>query len=151
MARDHLKKYGVEHYWDLALSESLLENADDWILFLFCFLCFVVVACKCKCSRVKSKELVKHIQETCRSREGQISSTVFDKCTKKLSETSVSSHGASTFDTDENMPPWEYFTALSWAVSMTKQNKKNARLDNHREEVLTDKRTLFELSIVFRE
>lgn len=29
MARDHLKKYGVEHYWDLALSESLLENADD--------------------------------------------------------------------------------------------------------------------------
>lgn len=29
MARDHLKKYGVEHYWDLALSESLLENTDD--------------------------------------------------------------------------------------------------------------------------
>jgi len=29
MARDHLKKYGVEHYWDLALSELLLENADD--------------------------------------------------------------------------------------------------------------------------
>jgi len=29
MARDHLKKYGVEHYWDLALSESLLQNADD--------------------------------------------------------------------------------------------------------------------------
>lgn len=28
-AREHLKKYGVEHYWDLALSESLLENADD--------------------------------------------------------------------------------------------------------------------------
>lgn len=30
IAREHLKKYGVEHYWDLALSESLLENADDW-------------------------------------------------------------------------------------------------------------------------
>lgn len=29
MAREHLKKYGVEHYWDLALSESLLQNADD--------------------------------------------------------------------------------------------------------------------------
>lgn len=29
IAREHLKKYGVEHYWDLALSESLLENADD--------------------------------------------------------------------------------------------------------------------------
>ncbi|XP_068701394.1 U4/U6 small nuclear ribonucleoprotein Prp3-like [Montipora foliosa] len=28
-AREHLKKYGVEHYWDLALSESLLQNADD--------------------------------------------------------------------------------------------------------------------------
>ncbi|XP_015774527.1 PREDICTED: U4/U6 small nuclear ribonucleoprotein Prp3-like [Acropora digitifera] len=27
-ARQHLKKYGVEHYWDLALSESLLQNAD---------------------------------------------------------------------------------------------------------------------------
>ena len=29
IAREHLKRYGVEHYWDLALSESLLENADD--------------------------------------------------------------------------------------------------------------------------
>ena len=29
MAREHLKKYGVEHYWDLALSESLLEGAED--------------------------------------------------------------------------------------------------------------------------
>ncbi|KAK3742737.1 hypothetical protein QZH41_018948 [Actinostola sp. cb2023] len=29
MARDHLKKYGVEHFWDLARRESLLEGSDD--------------------------------------------------------------------------------------------------------------------------
>lgn len=30
MAREHFKKHGSEHYWDLALSESVLETADDW-------------------------------------------------------------------------------------------------------------------------
>lgn len=29
MAREHFKKHGAEHYWDLALSESVLETADD--------------------------------------------------------------------------------------------------------------------------
>uniref|UniRef100_A0A3P8UUE3 U4/U6 small nuclear ribonucleoprotein Prp3 n=1 Tax=Cynoglossus semilaevis TaxID=244447 RepID=A0A3P8UUE3_CYNSE len=29
MARDHFKKHGTEHYWDLALSHSVLETADD--------------------------------------------------------------------------------------------------------------------------
>ncbi|KAG7335637.1 hypothetical protein KOW79_000330 [Hemibagrus wyckioides] len=29
MAREHFKKHGSEHYWDLALSESVLETADD--------------------------------------------------------------------------------------------------------------------------
>ncbi|KAI5624122.1 U4/U6 small nuclear ribonucleoprotein Prp3 [Silurus asotus] len=29
MAREHFKKHGTEHYWDLALSESVLETADD--------------------------------------------------------------------------------------------------------------------------
>ncbi|KAJ8335004.1 hypothetical protein SKAU_G00406430 [Synaphobranchus kaupii] len=29
MAREHFKKHGTEHYWDLALSESVLEFADD--------------------------------------------------------------------------------------------------------------------------
>lgn len=28
MAREHFKKHGAEHYWDLALSESVLEGAD---------------------------------------------------------------------------------------------------------------------------
>ncbi|XP_062511867.1 U4/U6 small nuclear ribonucleoprotein Prp3-like [Corticium candelabrum] len=27
-ARDHLRKYGVEHYWDLALSRSIVEEDD---------------------------------------------------------------------------------------------------------------------------
>lgn len=29
MAREHFKRHGSEHYWDLALSESVLETADD--------------------------------------------------------------------------------------------------------------------------
>ena len=29
MAREHFKKHGAEHYWDLALSESVLE-CTDW-------------------------------------------------------------------------------------------------------------------------
>ncbi|XP_066540122.1 U4/U6 small nuclear ribonucleoprotein Prp3 [Hoplias malabaricus] len=29
MAREHFKKHGTEHYWDLALSQSILESADD--------------------------------------------------------------------------------------------------------------------------
>lgn len=29
MAREHFKKHGTEHYWDLALSQSVLETADD--------------------------------------------------------------------------------------------------------------------------
>ncbi|NXS41821.1 PRPF3 protein, partial [Balaeniceps rex] len=28
MAREHFKKHGAEHYWDLALSESVLESTD---------------------------------------------------------------------------------------------------------------------------
>ncbi|XP_065841750.1 U4/U6 small nuclear ribonucleoprotein Prp3-like [Oscarella lobularis] len=28
-AREHLKKYGVEHYWDLALSQSIVEEEED--------------------------------------------------------------------------------------------------------------------------
>ncbi|XP_028391992.1 U4/U6 small nuclear ribonucleoprotein Prp3-like [Dendronephthya gigantea] len=28
-AREYLKTYGVEHYWDLSISESLLEGAED--------------------------------------------------------------------------------------------------------------------------
>ncbi|NXF99490.1 PRPF3 protein, partial [Sakesphorus luctuosus] len=28
MAREHFKKHGAEHYWDLALSESVLEGTD---------------------------------------------------------------------------------------------------------------------------
>uniref|UniRef100_A0A8C5MQ43 U4/U6 small nuclear ribonucleoprotein Prp3 n=1 Tax=Leptobrachium leishanense TaxID=445787 RepID=A0A8C5MQ43_9ANUR len=28
MAREHFKKHGTEHYWDLALSRSVLESAD---------------------------------------------------------------------------------------------------------------------------
>ncbi|XP_063295136.1 U4/U6 small nuclear ribonucleoprotein Prp3 [Pelobates fuscus] len=28
MAREHFKKHGAEHYWDLALSQSVLETAD---------------------------------------------------------------------------------------------------------------------------
>lgn len=28
MAREHFKKHGAEHYWDLALSQSVLESAD---------------------------------------------------------------------------------------------------------------------------
>ena len=46
-----------------------------------------------------------------------------------------------------NMPPWEYFTELSWAGP----TMKKTQLDNRREKVLTGKRTLFELSIVHRE
>lgn len=30
MAREHFKKHGTEHYWDLALSQSVLEGSDDW-------------------------------------------------------------------------------------------------------------------------
>lgn len=29
MAREHFKKHATEHYWDLALSQSVLEGADD--------------------------------------------------------------------------------------------------------------------------
>lgn len=29
MAREHFKKHGTEHYWDLALSQSVLECSDD--------------------------------------------------------------------------------------------------------------------------
>ncbi|MBN3315882.1 PRPF3 protein, partial [Atractosteus spatula] len=29
MAREHFRKHGTEHYWDLALSESVLETAED--------------------------------------------------------------------------------------------------------------------------
>jgi len=29
MARDHFKKFGVEHYWDLAFSSLVLEDATD--------------------------------------------------------------------------------------------------------------------------
>ncbi len=29
LAREHLKKYGVEHYWDLALSESIVEEEEE--------------------------------------------------------------------------------------------------------------------------
>ncbi|XP_031571014.1 U4/U6 small nuclear ribonucleoprotein Prp3-like [Actinia tenebrosa] len=29
IAREHLKKYGVEHYWDLARRESLLEGTEE--------------------------------------------------------------------------------------------------------------------------
>ncbi|XP_036394822.1 U4/U6 small nuclear ribonucleoprotein Prp3 [Megalops cyprinoides] len=29
MAREHFKKHGTEHYWDLALSQSVLESSDD--------------------------------------------------------------------------------------------------------------------------
>ncbi|XP_022062352.1 U4/U6 small nuclear ribonucleoprotein Prp3 [Acanthochromis polyacanthus] len=29
MAREHFKKHGTEHYWDLALSQSVLEPTDD--------------------------------------------------------------------------------------------------------------------------
>lgn len=28
MAREHFKKHSAEHYWDLALSESVLESTD---------------------------------------------------------------------------------------------------------------------------
>ncbi|KAL2084714.1 hypothetical protein ACEWY4_020232 [Coilia grayii] len=29
MAREHFKKHATEHYWDLALSQSVLESSDD--------------------------------------------------------------------------------------------------------------------------
>uniref|UniRef100_A0A8C5EK06 U4/U6 small nuclear ribonucleoprotein Prp3 n=1 Tax=Gouania willdenowi TaxID=441366 RepID=A0A8C5EK06_GOUWI len=29
MAREHFKKHGTEHYWDLALSQSVLDGTDD--------------------------------------------------------------------------------------------------------------------------
>lgn len=32
MAREHFKKHGTEHYWDLALSQSVLDTTDDWNL-----------------------------------------------------------------------------------------------------------------------
>lgn len=32
MAREHFKKHGTEHYWDLAISQSVLETSDDWNL-----------------------------------------------------------------------------------------------------------------------
>lgn len=32
MAREHFKKHGTEHYWDLALSKSVLDSTDDWNL-----------------------------------------------------------------------------------------------------------------------
>lgn len=28
-ARDHFKKHGVEHYWDLAYGKKILEEADS--------------------------------------------------------------------------------------------------------------------------
>ena len=28
LAREHLKKYSVEHYWDLALSQALIEETE---------------------------------------------------------------------------------------------------------------------------
>ena len=28
-AREYLKTYGVDHYWDLSISESLLDGAED--------------------------------------------------------------------------------------------------------------------------
>ena len=30
-AREFLKKYGIEHYWDIALSQSLLEENEDGV------------------------------------------------------------------------------------------------------------------------
>lgn len=32
MAREHFKKHSTEHYWDLALSHSVLDGTDDWNL-----------------------------------------------------------------------------------------------------------------------
>lgn len=29
LARDHLKRHGVEHYWDLALSQAIVEQEGD--------------------------------------------------------------------------------------------------------------------------
>jgi len=29
LARDHLKRHGVEHYWDLALSQTIVEQEGD--------------------------------------------------------------------------------------------------------------------------
>lgn len=29
LAREHLKRYGVEHYWDLALSETIVEQEGN--------------------------------------------------------------------------------------------------------------------------
>ena len=28
LAREHLKRHSVEHYWDLALSETIVEEED---------------------------------------------------------------------------------------------------------------------------
>ena len=28
-ARDHMRKHGVEHYWDLAYSSAVLEDTED--------------------------------------------------------------------------------------------------------------------------
>ena len=29
LAREHLRRFGVEHYWDLALSETIIEQGKD--------------------------------------------------------------------------------------------------------------------------
>ena len=29
LAREHLRRHGVEHYWDLALSETIVEQGQD--------------------------------------------------------------------------------------------------------------------------
>ena len=29
LAREYLRRYGVEHYWDLALSETIVEQEQD--------------------------------------------------------------------------------------------------------------------------
>ena len=29
LAREHLRRFGVEHYWDLALSESIVERGEE--------------------------------------------------------------------------------------------------------------------------
>ena len=29
LAREHLRRFGVEHYWDLALSETVIEQGKD--------------------------------------------------------------------------------------------------------------------------
>lgn len=29
LAREHLKRHGVEHYWDLALSTAIVEGVEE--------------------------------------------------------------------------------------------------------------------------